>query len=244
VDYNNTLQEIGFKQIEAEIYIYLLKKGSSSQQRVSDDTGILRQTVYDMMNKMERKGQISASKRGKRKIYSAVDPKILLSRLKEKEESFLQILPDLEKIKSMKKPEIFSESFIGIPGLKNLFNLTLLSKTEILWLANIKQHINLFKDYYWQNYALKRAEKKIPIKLMIDSKTKLKTWSTNKKLQRYAKQSDFVNNINSSFAVFDDKIIIYSLDQDQPYGVFIQNPTLKNMFEQIFMHHWNNAKEF
>jgi sugar-specific transcriptional regulator TrmB len=54
-----TLKNIGFEEHEITIYLYLIKKGISSRQDISDKTGILRQTVYDIMKKMLAKGNIS-----------------------------------------------------------------------------------------------------------------------------------------------------------------------------------------
>lgn len=238
---NSGLENIGFKPIESQIYLYLLQKGPSSQQEISDNTQILRQTVYELVSKMELKGYISSSILKKRKVYSAIDPKILLNQLKEKEESFSRIIPELEKIKSI-KTAIYSETFIGIDGLKNMFNLTLEASTDVRWLANEKTHNELFKEYYWLNYAEKRAEHKIPIKLLVNTDIKRHLWSTGKKELREVRKTLFVNNLYSSFVVFDDKVLLYSIGKDF-HGVLIQDIELKKLFESIFDNLWKDAEK-
>lgn len=235
------LKNIGFEDNEIQIYLFLLRSGSNSQQAVSDKTGILRQTVYDVMKKMETKGYISHSLVGKRKIYSAMKPELILQQLKEKEEQFIELLPELEKLQKQEQIHLFSQSFVGIKGLKNLFNLTLESDSEILWLVNRDMSDKVFFGYYWHNYAKKRITNKIPIKLLIEC-TQKKDWDTDKNVWRETRKNKLVKNIESSFVLFDDKIIIYSMVGEQLFGLFIQNLSMKNFFEIIFYNLWNNSK--
>jgi sugar-specific transcriptional regulator TrmB len=243
MDLQTILEEIGFQPIEAKIYIHLLKNPLSSQQEVSDNLSILRQTVYDIMKKMEIKGFLSSALIGKRKVYSSIDPNMLLNKIKEKEENFLQILPQLKRIRSDEKPDIVSETFLGMQGLKNLFSMTLKSSTEILWISNEKVHAQIFKDYYWENYAKKRIEAKVPLKLLIETKSTKPIWTTDRKEFRIVRNNVLVRDLDSAFAVFEDKVIVYTGEEESLFGVFIRNKALKIMFEKIFMHLWNEGKE-
>lgn len=230
------LEEIGFEKNESKAYLFLLKNPESSQQDISDKTGILRQTVYDLIKKMELKGYVASSVVGKRKVYSSVEPKIILNQLKEKEEKFLQVLPSLEKLK---KPSISlsAQTFIGMKGLKNLFNLILESKDEILWMINKELSDKIFQGYYWHNYATKRIDLKIPIKLLIEE-TSDKDWDSSSKVFRSTRNIKFVNGLDSSFVVFGDSIIIFSMVADELYGVYISNKSLASFFRKIFFSYW------
>jgi len=235
------LKEIGFEENEANVYIHLLKKGRSSQQTISDETGILRQTIYELMKKMESKGYVSTSLVGRRKFYSPIQPQVLLKKLEEKNELFISAIPALENIKKQEKINISSESFIGLQGLKNLFNLTLNSSTEILWIANKNLSDKVFQGFYWHNYKQKRLEKKIPIKLLIEP-TEEKDWNTNKKDWRETRRLSLVKEMASSMVLFDNKVIIYSLSEGQFFGTFIQDTTTKSSLEKIFFNLWKQAR--
>jgi len=236
------LSAVGMDDTESKVYLFLLGNNASSQQTISDKTGILRQTVYDIMKKMETKGYVSITKVGKRKHYSAVPPKLLLSMLKEKEEQFLQALPELEKMSQGEQVSISSETFLGLEGLKNLFNLTLESTSEILWIANKSLYDERFQGYYWHNYAKKRIDRKIPIKLLIEP-SKAKDWNTDKKVWRETRRSKLVEGLSSSFVIFDtDKVIVYSLEKGQLFGVFIQNKATKESCEKMFWEFWKSAR--
>ncbi len=237
---DRTLKEIGFEEDEIKIYLFLLKLGKSSQQSISDKTGILRQTVYDIMKKMELKGYVSQSIIGKRKIYSAIDPNILLNKIREKEDELIQIIPQLESLRNNKEVYLSSETFLDIAGLKNLFNLTLESKSGIFWFANKEISDKIFQEYYWHNYAKKRISKKIPMKLLIEPTLK-KDWDTDKKSLRETRRNKMVKGMLSSFVIFDDKVIIYSMKEEQLFGVFIRNRVIKSSFENIFLNLWNKS---
>lgn len=237
-----TLETIGFSEKEQKIYLYLLKEGPSSQQKIADKTGILRQTIYEQMKKMSLKGQITISIKGKRKIYSALEPKLLLNQMKEKEEELKKIIPKLEQLSQPSEEVLTSQTFIGIKGLKNLFNLTLESKTEILWIANQKIHNKIFNKYFWDNYAQKRKEKKINIKLLIEPRLK-NFWETNKQLLRETRKHELVKELKTSIIIFDNKTIIYSQKKDEMTGILIENKEITNFFKKIFEDYWFKAKK-
>lgn len=238
--YEKALKTIGFEEKEVEIYLFLLKKGPVSQQVISDETRILRQTVYDLSNKMEIKGYISSTIIGRRKVYSAVSPELLLKQIKEKEEEFTQIIPELNKLKQ-ETCNVYSESFIGMSGLKNLINMTLDSQTDILWIANKSINDNVLQGYYWHNYAKKREENKIPIKLLIEPTNK-KDWDTDIKSKRETRRSNIVKGMDSSFIMFDDNVIMYSLVGGDLFGILIKDKSIKESLEKMFYSFWKNGK--
>jgi HTH-type transcriptional regulator, sugar sensing transcriptional regulator len=242
MEIKTVLKNIGFEPNEIEIYLYLQKHGASSQQRISDETRILRQTVYDIMGKMVSKGFVSVAIVGKRKHYKAIEPKILLKQLQEKEDQLSEAIPSLESLRLPTDVDISSESFIGLEGLKNLVNLTLESKSEILWISNKKIHDKIFQEYYWHNYAEKRAKKKIPIKLLIEPNAD-NGWKPDKKILRETRRDGYVENLETSYVVFEGGVIIYSLQDENLFGVFIKNDTIKKSFEKMFYRIWDQSKK-
>jgi HTH-type transcriptional regulator, sugar sensing transcriptional regulator len=241
MEVEKVLKEIGFQDVEIKVYLFLLKKGKSSQQVISDETGILRQTIYEVMKKMEVKGYVTSSLIGKRKEYLAINPEIILNQIKSKEENFMSIIPKLNNLMT-NKSNFFVQNFVGIKGLKNLFNMTLDSKAEISWFCNRKMSDKIFEEFYWHNYSQKRLKKKIKIKLLIEPDDK-KDWNTSKEFMRQTKRSDFIKGVKSSFVIFEDKVLIYSQEEENLRGVLIQDNLIKGMFKGIFEKFWKESKE-
>jgi len=239
MDIRQILADMGFEEQESIIFLYLIKKGASTQQEISDNTHILRQTVYDLMKKMLTKAYVSSSIEGKKKLYSAVPPEVILNKFREKEERFENMIPQLKEMLQPKQ-EIYAESFTGLEGLKNLMNLTLNSKTEILWAADQESSEGIFKDFYWDNYGRKRVENKINLKLMMEPSEKKweKVYKTSKDWLRETKINKIMKNTECSFALFDDKIIFYSTTKEEPFGVLIKNKEIKELIAKMFLKFW------
>ncbi|MBN2251675.1 MAG: hypothetical protein JW724_06350 [Candidatus Altiarchaeota archaeon] len=241
MEIESVLKEIGFRDVEIKVYLFLLKHGKASQQIISDKTSILRQTIYEVMKKMEVNGYVTSSLTGKRKEYLAVNPEIILNELKSKEDNFTKIIPLLNGL-IQDESNYFVQNFIDIKGLKNLFNATLNSKTEILWFCNREVSDKIFQGFYWHNYSQKRLERKIKIKLLIEPDNKI-DWNTNNKFLRQTKRHIFLKNIKSCFVVFEDKVLIYSQEKEHLRGVLIQDNLIKEMFNGIFEKFWKESKE-
>jgi hypothetical protein len=117
----------------------------------------------------------------------------------------------------------------------------LTSSTEVLWLANKRVNDAIFREYYWHNYAQKRIENKVATKLLIEP-TARSDWDTDINVWRETRRHPLIKNTPSSFVLFEDKVIIYTPSKDEPYGVFIQNQSVKDLFEKIFVNLWKQAK--
>ena len=192
---------------------------------------------------MEEKGLVSSTITGKRKVYSALDPDILLRRFEDMKNDLKDAVSALKDKKSLSKYKIHHESFLGLQGIKNLFKLALNSKTEQLWFAEYEIHKEIFQGAYWDNFALKRIDKNISLKLLIDKNPQLKNWKSSKKHLRETRVNSDIKDIKSSFVTFDDKTIIYSIEKDNLYGIFIQNKHMAEMYKQIFNILWKYSKK-
>lgn len=235
-------RNIGFTDQEILIYIRLLRKGPCTQQEISDQTNILRQTVYDVMKKMQAKSYVSLIVEGKKKLYSAVPPEIILRNYQEKGELFESILSALQKMKEPKQ-EMYVETFMGLEGIKHLFNSTLESSTAVFWASNQGSSNLIIQDYYWENYALKRKEGKIPLKLMIDSDKSSwsKIFQTDKKEFRETRVNNILKNSHCSIIVFDDKVAFYTTKKENLFGVLIKSKEIGDLMSKISLDLWDES---
>ena len=84
-DSKSSLEYLGFKPKEAQIYLALLELGEASVVQIAKKTGIKRTTVYNILPDFINRGIITSAVRKKRKVYFIEDPRSLKNDLKEKE---------------------------------------------------------------------------------------------------------------------------------------------------------------
>ena len=125
------LERLGLDKREAKVYLVLLSLGSSTVSIISRKTKIERTQVYRLLDSLIDKGLISFTLENRVKKFSASDPEKILFQLKEKEAAFMEILPKLKKISSVKeKEEPFVELYRGTRGMKTMVNEILKIKKD------------------------------------------------------------------------------------------------------------------
>ena len=107
------LKQIGLTEYETEMYLALLRHGQISAYELAEKTGLYRQATCDALNRLIEKGYVSSVKEGKKQLFKAMNPQIILEFLNEKIESYKQILPELVQINESSKQPLIVETYKG-----------------------------------------------------------------------------------------------------------------------------------
>ncbi|MBT5022827.1 winged helix-turn-helix transcriptional regulator [Candidatus Woesearchaeota archaeon] len=241
-----SLIRYGLKEKESNIYLTLLAEQKLTAQEIANKTGLIRQVVYDHIKKLVEKGLINEVFEGRTKKFQSTNPEQLLTLLKEKEAQIKEVIPKLKKIKQITPSISKVASFTGIKGLMHLLNFTLTTKKELLWIANYHEWHKVLENHQFFNYTLKRIEKKIKLKILIEKKgipkKDIQVWKSDKKELRETKTHSAVKNIPSSYVIFDDKVIIFNLDKKELKCVLIEDKSINKSQSAMFNELWKNAK--
>ena len=133
------LRKLGLKEKEVQVYLAGLALGPSSVVDIAKKAGITRPTAYEIIKSLEKKGLFSATKKAKKRYFSAQSPSQILGILRtqkkeieEKEREFIRIIASLEsKYGSKENREIKAyKGKEGLEALEEIFSFT--SSTEIL----------------------------------------------------------------------------------------------------------------
>ena len=122
MDVSRALHKIGLNTGETKVYLALLKLGSVPVSKLKEETHLHRTTIYDFVEKLLNKGLVTYVVKTGVKYYNAVNPEKLLEYVKEKEETVLDVLPQLLKFSSLQPEEIHVEVYKGTEGVKSLLN--------------------------------------------------------------------------------------------------------------------------
>ncbi len=104
---NEIFELLGLTPREIAIYKALLSLGASSIRSIADKSGINRGSTYESLKEMQRKGIVTYQPKGKRRLFSPVDPDYLLQLAEERRsgiESAIDtlkqsIIPELQHLK-------------------------------------------------------------------------------------------------------------------------------------------------
>jgi sugar-specific transcriptional regulator TrmB len=106
-----TLQNYGFSEKEAKVYLTCLELGSSLASTIARRAELNRGTTYSILEDFKRQGTASETIKDEVKYFSVLSPEILFKREEEKYEKMKSGLPDLlaltEKLGTRPKTQSF-----------------------------------------------------------------------------------------------------------------------------------------
>ena len=115
------LKQFGLTNNEVEVYLTLLKKGSISVNEIAEKSGLNRQAVYDALTRLLDKGFVNYVTKNSKKYFQGIKPEKILEYLKEKEERFNLILPDLIKLTKLPREDTFVEFYKGKDVVRTVY---------------------------------------------------------------------------------------------------------------------------
>lgn len=156
------LQKLGLNQKESIVYLSLLELGEVLLEDVVKKSGVKRTTLYDVINSLKEKGLVGTSRRKKRVIYFAQDPRILERKIDEQKKTIKDVMPELLSLVNTieKKPKV--RYYEGEEGIKEVYMDTLeYENQEMLgWVSG--EALRVFDEKFLHEYYLpERIKRKI-----------------------------------------------------------------------------------
>lgn len=208
------LENIGLTKGEASVYLALTKIGPSTAGPLVKESKVAYSNIYDVLDRLIKKGLVSFILKSKTKYFQAVNPKELQTYLEKKEEKIKEqkkdlnnIIPQLIELQNTSTNQE-AEIFQGIKGLKAAYEklLTRCSKSTV--------------DYFFYAHEDEYAEQSDRFYFSIQNllkKFKGKGISNVKyKNTPYIKQAKYINikfvnfPIPANIDIVKDKVLIIS----------------------------------
>ena len=228
------LQENGFSEKAAKVYLALLAIKEGTVSDIAKRARIKRPTAYLVLAELESQGLVSHVKRGGSLHYRALNPFSLLERQHDRFHSLREAMPELVAMSAVSDPRPQMSVFEGEKGLREIMEDTLTAKGEILYWADMTIiTTTVFKDY-WRLYVKKRVAKRISTRGILcadEVAASFKRRGAEELREAYLVPKErfpFTNEIN----IYNDKVAIIShLDL---IGVVIENKNIANSQRSIF----------
>ena len=113
-DFGNTLEQIGLKEKEAEVYLALLSLESSTAYQIAQHCDVKKPTVYVILEELRQKGLVLKIPHAKKALYAARDIGEFLEEQKRKLRAVEAIVPQLQALGGATGPSVYF--FTGLRG--------------------------------------------------------------------------------------------------------------------------------
>lgn len=233
------IEELGLTEAESKVYLALLRKGSCLVSEITKDTGLHRRTVYDVLYRLRAKGLVSNIILNNQRHFEAVDPERLLELLKEKEETFKKILPNLKELHNATRERKGVFFFKGKQALKTLFEDQLKAKKEIWGMTKVWPIEEIKKYYFFPRFHKRRAALGIKYKLILNEESKKLPEIKKIPLSEKKYLPNFTESNMSTF-IYEDTVNLI-LWTSEPLSIIIREQEMADGFRNYFKILWQVA---
>ena len=243
------LEEIGLTKGEIKVYLTLLKLGETTTGKIIEEAQISSGKIYEILEKLIKKGLASYTIREKTKYFNAASPNRILDYLhekekniKEKEQELLKELPALLSIEKAGKKEYETNLFKGFKGIQTaIFEALeeLTEKDEVLAMGIIshkKEQYNLL----WQRWHKERMNKKVICKAIFSDRN-TDYFKTFKKM-KYTELKVLRGITPSAIDVMGKRVLIFTYGEETSC-LSVKNPEVAQSFKMFFGNLWNIAEK-
>lgn len=118
-----SLQNLGFAEKEAKIYLALLQQGPTTAYVAALRSNLKKPTAYVVLENLVNKGIVKKLPRARKALYAAISPEDLFSIAKSKIKDAEEVLPELKSLSSRKEGEYKIKTFYyeGLNSIKELY---------------------------------------------------------------------------------------------------------------------------
>ncbi len=230
------LQNIGLTEIEAQIYISLLEKGSHTISGISKISWCNRVQIYGSIERLKHNRLIWETIRGKRKYYFAENPENLENIFYEQKRAFQSTISLLKEKyeKKQSKPEL--RIFYTQEAMKHIFYdvVETLKVWETYYRYSSRKNEHL-RGFLSNDYKTKRDKKEIQrMVITSDELKKVKeNWANklNREIVSIPKKYDLFED-NISKIIYANKVAI--IDYDTQTSFIIENKKLADFEKKLF----------
>ena len=243
------LEEIGLTKGEIKVYTTLLKLGETTTGKIIEEAQISSGKIYEILDKLIKKGLVSYITKDKTKYFSAASPSRILDylyekekSLKQKEEELLKLLPSLISIEKAGKKEHETNLFKGLKGMQTaIFEALqdLAEKDEVLAMGVISSKKRQY-NVLWEKWHRERINKKIVCK-MIFSDRNTEYFKIFKKM-KLTEVKALQGVTPSAIDIMKDRVLIFTYGEE-PSCLSIKNSEIAQSFKTFFETLWKIAEK-
>ena len=236
------LNQLGFSQNEAKVYLASLKTGQSSAQNIAEMAGLQRTTTYSVLGELVEKGVVAKTKVKGKSRFLAEPPDKLMSLLGDLRLKLEKALPELEALynKSETKPKIIF--YEGEGAIQKIYDDTLEERPAEILEWNTDAYFG--NNRVDQNYIRKRVELGIKAKRIAGSGSrwdKVNKYKDEKELSQtlIVPKEEFWPEVEVN--IYGNKVAF--LNYAEKMSIIIESKAIAEAMKQAYLLSWKGLQK-
>jgi sugar-specific transcriptional regulator TrmB len=245
--YIELLKEIGLSEHESAVYFTMVSLGPAPILKIARASGIVRTTIYYVMDSLKEKGLARVELKGFKSLYVAESPEKLENILENRKNKFKKNLNDLLAIYNKGGGETLIKIYEGLEATESVYNQLLddiKPGENYLVIAGMKKAFDLDHEFFKD---LQERRAKLPIKvrvLMTDPESEesqdLKKYAQNFNVKAKFLPSD--TKLTTNTVITPQRVLIHQMEQPI-MAIVIENKSTIRTHQELFEVMWNAIPE-
>lgn len=238
------LQQLGFSDIEARVYLASLRIGPSAVLAISQEAQVKRSTTYLAVDALQRKGLMSIEVKGLKKLYVAENPERLEVLVEEYRKTLRESMPHLSALYNLKGSEGVIKYYQGLDGIRSAYEALLNDLRPgdfYLSISEVARWFELDSEYY-ENLRIRRSHKGLQIKILVNDTQSAREYQN--KAAVYNQQVKILPpgiDLTSTITLTPQKIIFHQIIPPVS-AILLDNPSIIQVQKELFELLWAGAK--
>lgn len=246
-----TIERAGLTDKEATIYMTALELGEALITDIAKRANIKRPTAYLAIERLQVLGLVSATKKGKRTLYSAAHPRALLDLVRTREKQIEENLPALVALYNAPKSKPKIQVYEGIEGVRLVYQQAFYEMKkhpdhEIKWFSNPDAVMRYVPEAFNQFTTLVRTLTKPAARELNFFTTATEDWEKSAMImpghryqtRRMPKDLPF-GDVDVLF--YQNKVAIFSLGKET-FTIVIESENIAKSFHSLYEAAWMGAE--
>jgi sugar-specific transcriptional regulator TrmB len=239
------LEEIGLTEGESKVYLSLLKIGSSTIGKIIKEAQVSNSKIYDILDRLNKKGLVGISSINNVKHFEAKDPKLINNLIQKKEDKIKKIKEEIPRLKQMyeyAEPIQEAEILQGIKGIKTFTEMILekLIKGDTFYILGAPSEANELMGGYFQEWHERRTKKGIKCKILYNQDAK--KWAKKRKTVPLTETKFLPDNVKTPALIDIGKDYVATiLFGERPLCIVIKNKKIYESYLSYFELLWKTS---
>lgn len=245
------LRELGLTEGEIKVYTALVSLGETTTGPIGEESDVSMSKVYEILERLAKKGLISHIIKNKTKYFKASDPQRLLVYLREKQDILTQqedklqrLIPELELKQKINTSNETAQIYDGLKGIQTARERTLkiMKKGDEMWILGIAKTPYDRLTPYFAEYHERRYKKGIKCNYLYNEYARKPhgELSASYPLSEVKYMPEGLIT-HAWMEIYADTVTI-GINKDKPFSIVIQNQEVANSFKIYAQLLWGIAK--